>query len=121
MAALLRIRSRVNAEIEPLRAAGKLGKALDAAVTLDVLADDPLRKIIEKHRDFLAELFIVSQVSIETAQVRPGAAERADPVGIHVRHSQELSYVRCPRCWRWVPQLETSAHGDICPRCVEAL
>ncbi len=125
MAALLKIRARVNAEIEPLRAAGKLGKALDASVTLKVPADDPVGQIVEKHREFLAELFIVSQVSIETAPALPAAAGATaagiDPIGIEVRHSQELGHVRCPRCWRWVPVLVHSAHGDICPRCADAL
>ncbi|MGD1031859.1 MAG: isoleucine--tRNA ligase [Opitutaceae bacterium] len=119
MEALLRIRSRVNAEIEPLRAAGRLGKALDAAVTLKVAADDPLRGIVEKHRDFLPELFIVSRVSVETVGgTQPGPA---GSIGVEVRHCQELGHVRCPRCWRWVPRLDHMARGDVCPRCVDAL
>ncbi len=113
IAALLKVRSKVNETIEPLRAAGKLGKSLDATVTLSVVSADPLLKILEKHRDFLAELFIVSHVTIQ---------EGTNPTfEVSVRHGEELGSARCPRCWRWVPSLETTEHGDTCPRCAEAL
>ncbi len=104
-AALLKTRALVNEAIEPLRAAGKLGKSLDAAVTL---AATPT---LEKHREFLPELFIVSNVVLDAA-----AAATA------VRHVQELGHHRCPRCWRWVPALVTAANdASVCPRCAEAL
>jgi isoleucyl-tRNA synthetase len=127
MSALLQVRSRVNAEIEPLRAAGKLGKGLDAWIGLAVPENDPLLQILKNHRDFLAELFIVSHVTIESVQAQSresspsAAAPDAGSVHIEVRHSQDLGNVRCPRCWRWVPQLESTPRGDLCPRCTEAL
>jgi isoleucyl-tRNA synthetase len=113
IAALLKVRAKVNEAIEPLRAAGKLGKSLDAVITLTFAPTDPLRAIIEKHHDFLPELFIVSLVSV---------ADGTNPAfEVSVRHGEELGYVRCPRCWRWVPSLETTVQGDVCPRCAEAL
>ena len=113
-AALLRIRTQSNEAIEPLRAAGKLGKSLDAAVTLTAAVDDPAFRVLEQHSDFLPELFIVSHVDLV-----PATAGSALAVG--VRPCSELGHVRCPRCWRWVPALEKSTHGDVCPRCIEAL
>ena len=113
IAALLKVRALVNETIEPQRAAGKLGKSLDAAVTITAAADDATMRVLENHRDFLPELFIVSHVSLASAN---GAA-----FSVSVRPCSELGFVRCPRCWRWVPALETSAYGEICPRCVEAL
>ncbi len=113
-AALLKVRAQVNEAIEPLRAAGKLGKSLDASVTLAPAAGDPLAAVLATHRDFLPELFIVSHVELAPA----GAAAFA----VTVRPCAELGYVRCPRCWRWVPALAaTPAHGEVCPRCAEAL
>jgi len=112
--ALLKIRAQVNEAIEPQRAAGKLGKSLDAAITLSAPASDAVFKLLEKHRDFLPELFIVSQVGL-------AASADASPLNISVRHSQELGHTRCPRCWRWVPVLEKNTHGEVCPRCAEAL
>jgi isoleucyl-tRNA synthetase len=113
VAALLKIRTQVNEAIEPQRAAGKLGKSLDAAITLSTAADDVTFKLLEKHREFLPELFIVSQVGLTASAV--------SPLNIAVQHCQELGLTRCPRCWRSVPALTTTAHGDLCPRCAEAL
>ncbi len=113
VAALLKVRALVNEAIEPLRAAGQLGKSLDAAVTLAVSPAEETFRVLEKHRDFLPELFIVSHVTLLPAA---GAALAAT-----VRPSGELGHVRCPRCWRWVPALNPSSHGEVCPRCAEAL
>jgi isoleucyl-tRNA synthetase len=112
-AVLLKVRAQVNEAIEPLRAAGKLGKSLDAAVTLSVAAEDPSFRVLEKHRDFLPELFIVSRVAL--------APRAGEALAVAVRPCSESGDVRCPRCWRWVPQLGASAHGEVCPRCAEAL
>jgi isoleucyl-tRNA synthetase len=113
VAGLLRVRASVNEAIEPHRAAGRLGKSLDAAIAISGSPDDPTQRLLEKHRDFLSELFIVSHVALATAS---GATP-----GVAVRHCQELGYHRCPRCWRWVPALEAASQGELCPRCAEAL
>jgi isoleucyl-tRNA synthetase len=112
-AALLRVRAQVNEALEPARQGGRIGKSLDAAVLLDVAPEDAVCRVLEKHRDFLPELFIVSHVTINVAADKP--------LTVGVRPAQELGYVRCPRCWRWVPALENTSHGDVCPRCVQAL
>jgi isoleucyl-tRNA synthetase len=112
-AALLRVRTLVNEAIEPQRAAGKLGKSLDAAIEISCSNDNPALPALEKHRTLLPELFIVSTVGL-------GSAKGAD-FNVTVRPCLEQGLVRCPRCWRWVPALETTAHGDTCPRCAEAL
>ncbi|AHF89784.1 isoleucyl-tRNA synthetase [Opitutaceae bacterium TAV5] len=114
IATLLRVRAQVTEAIEPYRQAGEIGKSLDAAVTLEAGADTPDYAVLEKHRDFLPELFIVSHVAL-----RPAGAGAS--LGVTVVHCQTLGYVRCPRCWRWVPALQTTAHGDVCPRCAEAV
>jgi len=115
VSSLLDVRRKVNEAIEPLRGAGKLGKSLDAAIVLTT-ADQRLHQILVKHRDFLAELFIVSHVEMAALSL-VGSAEG---ISVLVRPAQELGYVRCPRCWRWVPALETTPHGDVCPRCADA-
>jgi isoleucyl-tRNA synthetase len=109
--ALLKVRALVNEAIEPQRAGGRLGKSLDASVT--IAPDSPSQKVLEKHRDFLPELFIVSHVAL-------ASASNASPT-VTVRPCQELGHHRCPRCWRWVPALEATGQGDLCPRCAEAL
>jgi isoleucyl-tRNA synthetase len=115
IAALLGARARVNEAIEPLRAAGRIGKSLDAAVTLSVPKSDAIWAVLEKHRDSLPEIFIVSDVRIE------GKAKPGEPLRASGRPCSELGLVRCPRCWRWVPGLGPTPMGDVCPRCAEAL
>jgi isoleucyl-tRNA synthetase len=109
---LLAKRAEVNEVLEPLRQHGVIGKGLDAAVTI---TGATAMQVLEKHRDFLPELFIVSHVDLTLAP--DGGAGPA----IGARPARELGFVRCPRCWRWVPALQSTAHGDICPRCAEAL
>jgi len=124
VADLLRVRALVNEAIEPLRAAGQLGKSLDAVVALSGPPHDLLRGRLEKHRAFLPELFIVSHVSLHSAAApvpASGSDEPALPLAVAVRPASEAGNVRCPRCWRWVPALEATPHGDLCPRCREAL
>jgi isoleucyl-tRNA synthetase len=112
VAELLRVRAIVNEALEPARQAGKIGKSLEAAVTLTCAADAEVFRVLEKHREFLPELFIVSQVILAPAS---GALQ------VDVRPCAESGHVRCPRCWRWVPALQGTEHGDVCPRCAEAL
>jgi isoleucyl-tRNA synthetase len=117
MIQLLKLRSTVNEKLEPLRQAGTIGKSLDAALSI---TGDPKELIagatmgvLERHHGFLPELFIVSQVTLEA---KPGAAE-----DISARHARDTGFLRCPRCWRWVPKFIHTAHGEVCPRCQEAL
>jgi isoleucyl-tRNA synthetase len=129
VAALLKVRARVNETIEPLRAAGKLGKSLDAAITLTVAPEDPTFVALEKHHEFLPELFIVSDVTVSSAGGMPGsstttveaAARTGAALHVTVQPCSERAFVRCPRCWRWVPALEPSSPADVCPRCAAAL
>ena len=110
---LFKFRTRVTESLEPLRQAGTIGKSLDAVLTVSGAANDAGFAVLRKHEDFLPEFFIVSQVALET---KSGAA-----LEIHAGHAREAGSVRCPRCWRWVPAMSVTSHGEVCPRCVEAL
>ncbi len=110
-ATLFQLRAKVTEALEPLRQAGTIGKSLDAVVTLTGATDEAAFRVLEKHQGFLPELFIVSDVSLVAG---PGAAPTA-------RHAKETGHTRCPRCWRWVPKVVHSPHGEVCPRCAEAL
>jgi isoleucyl-tRNA synthetase len=107
---LFQVRSQVTEAIEPARQAGKIGKSLDAAISLEVASDNPTLSVLQKHEKFLPELFIVSQVHLQAVPATPNSA-------VTVSHCQDHGNQRCPRCWRWVPELS----AEICPRCQEAL
>jgi isoleucyl-tRNA synthetase len=114
VACILRVRTQVNEAIEPLRAAGKLGKSLDAMVTLAANPADAVGATLARHQATLPELFIVSEVSVTKAA--PDS-----PLTIAVRPSAEEGRQRCPRCWRWVAVLQPAGTDNVCPRCAEAL
>jgi isoleucyl-tRNA synthetase len=113
-AELLKVRAKVNETLEPLRQAGKLGKSLDAAVTLEVAGADPLDPVLRRHETFLPELLIVSHVTLAETPAATALAVAARPAA-------ELGHVRCPRCWRWVPALQPAGEHEVCPRCAEAI
>ncbi|HEY0863880.1 MAG TPA: isoleucine--tRNA ligase [Lacunisphaera sp.] len=110
---LFKVRAKVTEALEPLRQAGTIGKSLDAVLTFRGPAADPALAVLGRCAASLPEFFIVSHVALEP---NTGAS-----LEITARHAQEAGLVRCPRCWRWVPALATTPHGEVCPRCAEAL
>ncbi|MCC6414512.1 MAG: isoleucine--tRNA ligase [Opitutaceae bacterium] len=111
---LLAVRAQINEAVEPRRAAGELGKSLDAVITLSGITTDPVYQTLHRHRETLPELFIVSAVTLAESSV-------GTPLQIAVQTGAESRRTRCPRCWRWVPALETNSVGEVCPRCAQAL
>ncbi|TAK12712.1 MAG: isoleucine--tRNA ligase [Acidobacteria bacterium] len=103
---LLAARNQVNASLELLRKDKKIGQSLMAHVILSgggkVLQSEPA--------DQLAMLFNTSGVTIEKG---------TDELVVNVLVA---AGDKCPRCWRYVPELVTS--GDrtgLCLRCDDAL
>ncbi len=118
-AALEQLRDGVNAALEVARAVKKIGKALEAHVTL--AADDTGRAALEAIRkdfgDQWADLFIVSDVEVtEDAAVFAAAAET--PVaGVRVAVS-EARGVKCPRCWK---HTASQREDGLCARCAAVI
>ena len=111
---------RVNEAIEPLRAAGRIGKSLDAAVTLSVPKADPLRRgPREAPRLARGDLHRVRRRAI-ARRPRPGpggrpvSASACAPAPSSATCAARGAGAGCPR---------SSAHplADVCPRCAEAL
>ncbi|MGF1453326.1 MAG: isoleucine--tRNA ligase [Opitutales bacterium] len=109
VAEILTLRDPVNEQLEELRR--QKMKSLDAAVTIRAPADSPLLAALRQYEDALPELFIVSQVTVETAA---GAAVEI--------HAERATGEHCPRSWRWVPELvDAGEFGRVSPRDREAL
>ncbi|HEY5926786.1 MAG TPA: isoleucine--tRNA ligase [Kofleriaceae bacterium] len=98
---LLGWRERVTKALEPFRA--QKNKSVDAKVTLHAAGD---RSVLEKYKDELVDLFIVSAVAIAPGQ---------DTVTVEAH-----SGPRCERCWKHYDQLAADPN-DICVRCADAL
>jgi isoleucyl-tRNA synthetase len=90
---LRELRTQVTEAIEPLRRDKVIGSSLEAAVTVPDLAAPPLE---------LAELFIVSTVA------------GGDAIAV-----AKTDYLKCGRCWRYLP--EVSDDGALCDRCTGVL
>jgi isoleucyl-tRNA synthetase len=112
IAQLMELRDRVNEHLETLRGEKKIGKSLEAALSVDVPKDHSIAPILQKHLPQLAELFIVSSVQVNFSSSNDNILLTAMPA----------SGETCPRCWRIVEELPVHVlENDVCPRCAEAL
>ena len=90
-----------------------IGQSLDAEVQILGHPDNETFAALSRNKDCLAELFITSSVILITD---PNA--QGEPT-VEVRHA---SGVRCPRSWRWVPELTyVEPWGEVSSRCADAL
>lgn len=103
---------KLNDGLEGLRQQKIIGQSLDACAKITGSLQDPEFARLKSYENDLPELFILSQVDlIEDPEARE--------VIVSLDHADG---VRCPRCWRWVPELvETDDWGPVSPRCSEAL
>jgi isoleucyl-tRNA synthetase len=109
---LLAVREMVNAALEQKRKDKVIGNSLTARVT--VTASGPITALLERHRNDLPMLFIVSDLALNL-----GSAEGPDQISVDVEKS---TGVKCERCWRYVPSTRSEPEwAGICDRCVEAL
>ena len=98
--------------METLRSSKEIGQSLEAELIIKCPVDDSLHDILIRRKESLAELFIVSSVIIESSK-------ETEEIHISAHHAPG---VRCPRSWRWVPELvEVDNWGPVSPRCAEVL
>ena len=106
---VMKLRSDVNGVLEKARADKRIGKALEAHVTLT--GADDVKAACEGLN--LAEICIVSAVDWaepeEGAEVAQGVNIPALTIGV-----SEAKGEKCPRCW--MHSLQANAEG-LCPRC----
>ena len=104
--------SKINEVLETLRSSKEIGQSLEAELIIKCPVDNSLHDILIRREESLAELFIVSSVIIETSK---------DIQDVHIS-AHHAPGVRCPRSWRWVPELVEVEHwGHVSPRCAEVL
>ncbi len=108
---LLELRDPVNEKLEVLRSRKEIGKSVEAVLDLKVPAEAPLAGLLEKYRNQLAEIFIVSEVTVAMDATLSKTELSVQPA----------SGDRCPRCWRTVPELQETSLGHVCPRCADAV
>ena len=118
---LIALRGDVNAVIETARAAKRIGKPLEAAVTLHAGSAEAAKAVEDFAGMDLAELFIVSKCLVapdkgegETA----AAGESAQIPGLNIS-VVEAPGVKCPRCWKHSTAADPET--ELCPRCASVV
>ena len=96
---IIAVRTVVNGVLEAARAEKKIGKGLEASVDLTVTAEESF--LAEMEPQALADLFIISQVTVTVGEAVSAAVEPA-------------AGEKCQRCWKVLPTV--NAEG-LCPRC----
>ncbi len=102
---LITLRDAVNAALETARNEKKIGKSLEAKVTIPAGSLVGTRQM---EPDELADLLIVSQAEVSDhvteVQVEPAAGQK------------------CERCWKVLPTVGAdSQHPTLCPRCARVV
>jgi isoleucyl-tRNA synthetase len=106
---LFEVRDEVLGALEEARVAKLIGGSLEAAV--DITASGKTYELLQRDRDDLRYLFIVSQVSLTQSDT--------GDLSIKVRR---VDGQKCERCWNYSNRVgESARYATVCERCVEAL
>ena len=104
--------SHINESLENLRSEKKIGQSLDAEVEIRFPSTETIAEVLSRRSLDLAEFFIVSSVVLIADDNEP-------KITVSAKHA---SGIRCPRSWRWVPQLvSVEPWGEVSPRCADVL
>ena len=109
--------------LEAARAEKKIGKALEACVTLHAGDDAATDALVQTMGLNLAELFIVSQCVVSNAAPAEGSVTGAGTAfpGLTVEVS-EAQGGKCERCWMQSATVGADAdHPTLCARCAQVV
>jgi isoleucyl-tRNA synthetase len=110
---LLSVRDEALKVLEAARAEKRIGSSLEAQVHL--AAPESVYPLLERYRDQLRYLFIVSEVVLEKASASNGDA------GLTITVSKAPGQ-KCERCWNYSIHVgEDPAYPTVCERCSAVL
>ncbi len=120
--ALETLRDGVNAALESARAQKKIGKSLEAKVTLVTEQAQPqLDGLKAAFENQWADLFIVSQVEVKEDKGLYSSAAETTVEGVRVL-VEEAAGQKCERCWKHDGAVgQDAAHPTLCPRCAQVV
>jgi len=109
----MKVRDEALKALETVRQEKKIGSALEAVVTIH--ASNGLYKLLERYREEMRFLLIVSGVEIHHA---PGGNGNA-PLRVEVNTAPGK---KCERCWNYSVHVgESQRYPNVCERCLAAL
>jgi isoleucyl-tRNA synthetase len=126
---LLEVRREVSKRLEAARAARAAGKALSIGSGLEASvwilnAPEDLPELLQRKRQLLPTLFIVSEVHV--GEPPPGAtllppSESTEIPGLIIAIDRAPGR-KCERCWRYTGDVGTSPeHPQLCQRCLSVV
>ena len=111
--ALLGVRDEALKVLEVARTEKQIGTGLEAQ--LHVSALEPLYSLLQRHRDQLRYLFIVSEVVLEKSAVANG------DTGLLITVSKAAG-AKCERCWNYSTHVgDDKSYPTVCERCSAVL
>ncbi len=113
-ACIVKLRQDVNGVLEKARADKRIGKALEAHVTLQT---DNAEVKAACQSKALAELFIVSDCTWEAPEAGAEVANGENYPDVTIGVS-EAKGIKCPRCWMHSTQAD---ENGLCPRCAQVI
>lgn len=115
-AEILLIRTEVNKALEAARKEKKVGKALEASVT--IYATESIVNNLKQLEDELRFVLITSSVTVELVSSAPNEALETSIDGLWLSVAQ-ASGSKCDRCWHFTDDVgQHNVHPDLCGRCV---
>ncbi len=115
---VMRLRADVNKALELARSEKRIGKPLDAEVTLYV-SDEAAAEFAAIQDEDFCTLFIVSKVTVVSGTGEGYTGEQFAGVTVAVAPSQAP---KCVRCWAHNEHVgEDAEHPELCPRCLQAI
>ena len=110
---LIEVRKEVLKQIEALRSEKTIGHPLEAVV--DLYAGGEMYSLLEKNKEELAPIFVVSNVNL----IEQDVASDEKPFEVKVSKSKDN---KCERCWKYLDSVGADdSHPTICDRCVSVI
>ncbi len=116
---IIEVRGEVTKALEDARVKKIIGHSLNASTT--IYADGELYDILEKHKDDLRTIFIVSEASLIKGDTPDEIYKSLDVEGLSIR-VEPAPGEKCERCWVYDISVGLdSEQPTICRRCQDAL
>jgi len=112
------VRDAVSKSLETLRAAGDIGGALEASVT--IYASQEVSTVLQKLGDELRFVLITSTADVKSLDDKPAALETLTVNGSEFAvESSKASGQKCVRCWHLREDVGTNPeYPEVCSRCI---
>jgi len=116
---LLAVRDEVMLALEKARKETKLISDRLQARMLIKADEEEVREVLDKYREHLPELFIVSQVEITDGEINAPVLHKSEGITVGVEKARGQ---KCPRCWMYSEDIgKDKEYPELCPKCVRAL